>query len=206
MKEKILAAIKAKFPKVNLSKQRLDELSAKIEAKCDQDETKIDVVIDEFNGFVSFEDIAKQDDQIRDLKSKVKPPAPPKTDPPTPTPPTEPADDDPMKKLLSAIENLTSKVTTLEGEKAASSRQSKLKEKLPDVPETYWAEWVKPASDEEIDPFVEKVKTSWGAISKGMTEESLAAMLKPGAGGGTVVSEKVPTEIKAYVEKNKQQQ
>ncbi|WP_018629195.1 hypothetical protein [Niabella aurantiaca] len=84
MKEKIVAAIKAKFPALNLRKTRLDAIAAKLEARV-KDETEIDAAVTDFDSLFPFADIAKQDDKIAELENKLK--APPKADPaPTPTP------------------------------------------------------------------------------------------------------------------------
>src|SRR5689334_13222586 len=140
MKEKILAAIKAKFPKVNLSKKRLDAIAAKIEAKVIDDETKIDASIDEFNDYNPLVDLAKQDDKIRDLESKVKPPAPAPKDPKEPPAPVELPDDTPAwaKGLIDSNKTLLEKVTQLEGEKQQSSIKTKIGEKLKEIPANYW--------------------------------------------------------------------
>lgn len=71
--EVIKARIKAKFPNVNLSNERLDALADKLKNKPadDADADAVDVVISDFNEILSFEQIAKDDDKARNLKAKL---------------------------------------------------------------------------------------------------------------------------------------
>lgn len=73
-KSKVVARIKALFPKANLSQKRLDELSDKLSKKPadDADDAAIDEVINDFNEILSIEDIAKGDDRTRTLESEKK--------------------------------------------------------------------------------------------------------------------------------------
>lgn len=69
--KKIKARLKALFPKANLSKKRLDEISARLAKKPadDADEETIDAVITDANDAFPFEDIAKTDDRMRTLEA-----------------------------------------------------------------------------------------------------------------------------------------
>lgn len=71
--ELIKARLKVKYPKANLSNDRIDEISARLCVLLEDnaDETAIDAVLDQANAIMSFEDIAKNDDTIRTLKAKV---------------------------------------------------------------------------------------------------------------------------------------
>lgn len=90
--KRIKERLKAKYPKANLSNKRLDELSARLAKKPedDADDAAIDSVLEQANDFMSFEDIAKEDDRIRTLEAKAnakddgKPNDDGKQDPPTP--------------------------------------------------------------------------------------------------------------------------
>ena len=88
---KVIARLKALFPKANLSQKRLDALADKLASKPadDADDTAIDVVINDFNDILSIEEIAREDDRVRTLEAKSKEPnpaAPPAPAPANPTP------------------------------------------------------------------------------------------------------------------------
>ncbi|NQY30349.1 MAG: hypothetical protein HRT69_12860 [Flavobacteriaceae bacterium] len=76
--QKIKDRLKAKFPKANLSTKRLDALADRLSKKPadDADDAAIDVVLDNANDFMPFEDIAKDDDRTRTLEAKAKDPVP----------------------------------------------------------------------------------------------------------------------------------
>lgn len=73
-KVKVIARLKALFPKANLSQQRLDAIADKLAKKPadDADDTAIDAVINDFNDVLSIEDIAKGDDRTRTLEADKK--------------------------------------------------------------------------------------------------------------------------------------
>jgi len=73
-KVKVIARLKALFPKANLSQQRLDAIADKLAKKPadDADDTAIDAVINDFNDVLSIEDIAKGDDRTRTLEAEKK--------------------------------------------------------------------------------------------------------------------------------------
>lgn len=73
-KLKVIARLKALFPKANLSQKRLDALADKLAKKPadDADDVAIDAVINDFNEILSIEDIAREDDRTRTLESEKK--------------------------------------------------------------------------------------------------------------------------------------
>ncbi|MGG5506704.1 MULTISPECIES: hypothetical protein [unclassified Myroides] len=79
--EKIKERLKVLFPKANLSQKRLDEISARLAKKPEDDaeDDAIDQVINDANDLMDFAAIAKEDDRIRTLEAKSK--APETTDP-----------------------------------------------------------------------------------------------------------------------------
>ena len=79
-KLKVIARLKALFPKANLSQKRLDALADKLAIKPadDADDAAIDAVIKDFDSILSIEDIAREDDRLRTLEAKQK------ENPPTP--------------------------------------------------------------------------------------------------------------------------
>lgn len=191
MKEKIIAAIKAKFPAVNLSKARLDAFAAKIEAKT-TDENEIDAKVDELNEWVSFADIAKQDDaqrnittQLKQLQQQQQPPKKKegeKTDPPA----NGGDENDPNNKIVELLTQLTQKVSNLEKEKLQTTVQSKATELLKDVPASYWNKRQLPEDAEKLQEFVDEVTTDWDAFQKDLTDQGLGTISgKPGGGTGS---------------------
>ena len=189
MKEKILAAIKAKFPAVNLSKKRLDEISAKIEAKVGTDESQIDAQIDAFNDFNPLSEIAKTDDRIRDLEAKSKKAAPPQTnnDKPENQDKPEAPDDTPewvKKTLVPQLQTLQQTVAQLQAEKTQASIVDQIKnhEKMKDVPGVFWNKRKLPKKAEDVDAFITEVTTDFGVFEKQQTAAGLSSMPAPRSG------------------------
>lgn len=184
MKEKVIAAIKAKFPTINLSSQRLDAIAAKIAQKIGEDETLIDAKIDDFNDLNPFADIAKQDDQIRNLQTQLKKSEKKDTDPPAP--PSPPSDETPewAKGFATTLQTMADKITTLEGEKVQERVKTSLSAKLKDVPQSYWGKRPLP-QESEVEKFIEDVKTDYNSFVQEMTEKGLSVLPTPGSGGKT---------------------
>lgn len=203
MKEKILAAIKVKFPAINLSKKRLDQIAAKIESKVIDDETKIDTALDQYNDFNPLADIAKQDDAHRTLEAKLKTAAqnPPKEK-------DEPAEtlidaDAPAwaKTLLESNKKLTESVQKLEGEKRQTTMKENIAGKLKDIPASYWNKRALPDSEEKLEDFITEVKSDYKTFAQELTDKGLAQIPLPGGGAPPVKKEAVSPEIKAFAEK-----
>lgn len=201
-KDKILAAIKAKFPHVNLSKKRLEAIAAKIEAKVIDDETKIDAALDVFNEYNPLVEMAKQDDTLRDLNSKVKA-APAKKDEPAKVEPVVVDDDTPAwaKALIDQNKTLAADLAVIKGEKALSSIKAKATEKLKDVPTSYWGKRALPEKEEDLEAFVTEVQTDYTGFTKELTEKGLSIVGAPRTSAGPAVagSKEVSPEIKGFV-------
>lgn len=184
MKEKIIAAIKAKFPAVNLSKKSLDAIAARIEPKVTE-ESQIDAQIDAFNDFNPIADIAKTDDTIADLRGKLKKAA-------TPTekiePPIEPeaTDDTPayVKTLMEGIKALTAEVSTLKSEKVQDTYASKAKADLKDVNPLIWKGRPIPQEEEAYTAFIAEVKADQAALDQQLTDKGLSHLVAARGGVG----------------------
>lgn len=203
MKEKILAAIKAKFPAINLSKKRLEQIAAKIETKVIDDETKIDAALDQYNDFNPLADIAKADDAQRNLEAKLKAAAQQKPEKVDPLP--DPIDADTpawAKTLLESNKQLAESVQKLEGEKKQSSMMKSIGEKLKEVPATYWNKRSIPQKDEDVEAFITEVQNDYKSFSQELAEKGLAHLPIPPGGAPPVKKEAVSPEIKAYAEKH----
>jgi hypothetical protein len=203
MKEKIIAAIKAKYPAINLSKKRLDAIAAKIETKVIDDETKIDAALETYNDFNPLADIAKQDDAIRNYEAKLKNQQPPKKEEEKKED-SELPDDTPSwaKSLIESNKTLSEKLAAIEGEKKVSTIKSTIASKLKEVPATYWEDWAIPDKDEDVEGFIEKVNTKYTAFTKDLTDKGIAVVPMPGSGGNLNKPGAVSADIKEYVQKN----
>jgi hypothetical protein len=170
---KIKERLKAKFPGVNLSKQRQDAIAEKLAPKLEED--GIDAKLDELNELLPFADIAKQDDKIRTLEAKNKEP---KKDPVI-TASDDDVDDDAadedraksrtpkyVKELLESVKTLTSEVSSLKSQKQQETIKEKLSkhDKLKDIKPSFWNKRQLPAKDEDIDSFAEEVATDHAAF------------------------------------------
>lgn len=211
MKEKILAAIKAKFSTAKLSAKRLDALAATIEAKVGTDETLIDTTLDALNEIYPLADIAK-DDHIRStLEGKLKATQTKKQDDSTDSAAsttTDIPDDTPTwaKALIESNKTLSSKLAAIESEKNQSTMKQKATTLLKDIPASYWNRWQLPEKDEDLETFVEGVKTDYTAFTKDLTDKGIAVIPQPASGGTTTPKpEEVSTDMKQYLESKKAQ-
>lgn len=73
-KSRLVSRFRIKFPKVNLSNERLNEIADRLSKKPadDADDAAIDLVLDEANELLSFEDIAKSDDRLKNAEALAK--------------------------------------------------------------------------------------------------------------------------------------
>lgn len=145
MKEKIIAAIKAKWPAVNLRKKRIDDISARLEAKI-ADENEIDAKLDELDAIFPFADIAKQDDAFAEAERKAKQ-VPPKNE--TPAPPKKEETETPKEdEAPSWAKALMDKVDRLEKNKTSEDLLTQYRAKANEIKdETMKAEKIKAFED-----------------------------------------------------------
>ena len=194
-KLKVIARLKALFPKANLSQKRLDALADKLAIKPadDADDAAIDAVINDFNSVLSIEDIAREDDRVRTLESKANPnppaPAPKPTDPPTPpTPPTDvpawaQALLDSNKKLEGELEAIkTGKV--IETKKQTASELFGKSEILKGIPETIRKNWENRIDVNSETPFEEQIQALETEYSELVQVNANSNKYAPPAGGG----------------------
>lgn len=213
-KSKVIARLKALFPKANLSQQRLDAIADKLAKKPadDADDTAIDAVINDFNDVLSIEDIAKGDDRTRTLeadKKKAEELAATKKPEPSKDDETEVSkidDDAPAwaKALLKSNEKLTA---DLESIKTGNIKQSKLEQakslleksevfkKLNDDSKGFMLKNIELESD---TPFEEQITGLEGVFEKLVQSTADTNQYAPGAGQGrltTVLDEKIVGDI-----------
>jgi len=177
MKEKLIAAIKAKHPALNLRTKRLDDLSAKLEAKI-KDESEIETILETYSDYII--DMAKADDRVYAAEAKLKAlKTPPKEEEKIETG----ADAPPVDDTPAWAKTLMTEIKQLKADKAQTTIQSQLKEKLKDAnPLVNWADWKQPETDEEVTPFIEKVTAKSKELDKTLTEKRLAALAAPKQG------------------------
>ncbi|MCC9066290.1 hypothetical protein [Flavobacterium piscisymbiosum] len=180
--EQIKARLKIKFPKANLSTKRIDALAAKLCLKPadDADDEAIDAVLETANDFMSFEEIAREDDRIRTLEANQKPkpeptPTPtPTTDPDPNNPTPKPADDAPAwaKKIQEDLEALKSEKIIGSKTQTAQSLLDKseiLKGLKPDIK----ANWLKRIDLDSETPFEDQVtalETEYTELVQGVAD------------------------------------
>jgi hypothetical protein len=212
MKEKIIAAFKAKYPGINLSKARLAAIAAKIEAKVIDDETKVDAALAAMDDAYAFADIAKDDDKIRTLEAKVKPPkadetpaeklAREKAEAASKEPKLPDDVPDYIKAIIEQNKAIAAQLQAIQGEKVATTYKTKATELLKDVPVSYWGKRAIPDNDEALQAFVTEVTADYTAFKQEMTDAGLNILSAPRAGGAGGAGDKaVSPEIKAFVEK-----
>lgn len=180
MKLKIIAIFKTMFPTLNLSNKRLDLIASRIEAKIDSDETKINDELKTMDEYLSFSEIAKEDDRIRTLEARNKELLTGK--PPTDTTPKadddQNANDDPttvlLKKILKQNEELQVKITNIEQKETLGTIRGSLKtNSLKDIPESFWGKRIIPTKEEEVQAFVDEVTSDYTAFKQEHADKGL---------------------------------
>lgn len=197
---RVLGRLKALFPKANLSKQRLDVITAKLAKKPedDADDAAIDEVLQDYNdnGAMTFEEIAKADDKIRTLEASkpVEQGKPAKTV----TDPDEPA------WFTKYKEEQEAKIANLEAARTKETIQARFEkdERVKGIPDFIKKGYV-PSSDEDFEtkvtelveayrPFAEKNKLEgFGADTPAASTDSTESKGK--------VKQMTPEEAKAVV-------
>lgn len=193
-KTKVIARLKALFPKANLSQKRLDALADKLANKPadDADDAAIDAVINGFNDILSIEEIAKEDDRIRTLESKSKETLdPPKNDPPKTDPPKADVPEwaqallDSNKKLEGELEAIKSG-KVVETKKATASELFAQSEVLKRIPESVRANWVNRIDVNSETSFEDQIlglETEYSELVQGSADNNKYA--GPAGGGST---------------------
>lgn len=208
MKDKIIARIKAKFPDVNLSAKRMDAIADKLSSKV-TDENEIDAQIDVYDEYNPISEIAKTDDTVRDLKGKLKN-APKPHETTNQSSSTTTTNDEPVDETKKLLTELLNKVNSLEKEKTQSTMQAKIAahEKLKGISPVFYKGRALPEKEDELEAFVDGIKTDFDAFKQESNNEVLINGTKPV--GGTQNPSKVSTmfsqvmaEKKAQAEQNK---
>lgn len=198
MRDKIKARLKEKFPGVNLSSKRLDDISDKLSKKITE-ESEIDAKLDEINELMPLAEIARQDDRLRTLesKSKDKQPTPANTDSNS----NQDADDMPgwFKKH---VEETNKKLAEIEARNLQGSMQSRLAKDLKDIPAKFYSRAALPDKEDDYAAFVEGVKTDYQSFIDEQVEKGLMSAAKPAnaSGGASATDKQVDEDIKAWAQ------
>lgn len=194
-KLKVIARLKALFPKANLSQKRLDALADKLAIKPadDADDAAIDVVINDFNSVLSIDDISREDDRVRTLEAKAPQPAPNPTPNPSPEPTPPKGDEVPSwaqalldsnKKLEGELEAIkTGKV--IETKRATASDLFAKSETLKGIPESIRPNWINRIdvnSETSFENQIQALESEYSELVQGTANSNQYA---PPAGGGS---------------------
>ncbi|WP_353159385.1 hypothetical protein [Myroides odoratus] len=172
--EKIKERLKVLFPKANLSQKRLDDISARLAKKPEDDaeDDAVDQVINDANDLMDFVAIAKEDDRIRTLEAKSK--APETTDPKKEEKKEEQIDDDApawAKAMMSELEALK------KGE-VAKSKQSTVadlfakSEVLKGLPEAQKQSWMNRVNleSEDLSAEIASLETEYTELKQSVVD------------------------------------
>lgn len=195
--EKVKVRIRAMFPKTNLTTKRLDEISAKLGAKIEDnaDEAAIDAAVTDFNenSILTIEEIAKNDDRIASLTKKAVEPPKPKTEPKSEE---DKKDEDPLSLVLSELKATRAEIANLKAENQQKSIEERFKadERLKNVPAAMLKGRI-PKDEDSFEDSVTELVSDWQEISGHTKTEATKAKIgafretKPVAGGGGAAGE-----------------
>jgi hypothetical protein len=209
--EVIKARLKVLFPKANLSQKRLDAIAAKLAPMPadDADDAAVDAVVNQANDFNSFDEIAREDDRVRTLEEKAKPPTPPTPPGPTdpPTPPAPPADaPEWVKAMMETNKALLEKVTAIEtGNVLQSKKQtaSQLFEKsdvlkgLKEDLKPRWINRIDVNSETSIEDQVKELETEYSELVQVSADSN---QYGGPAGGGSTATKPDDAVVNSIVE------
>lgn len=187
-KDKVIGRFKSLFGTIGLSNTRLDEISAKLGAKLNDDasDEDIDARLNELNEIYPFSEIKKNDD--RTLNDKKNPNRNPQ---PKPEPKAEPQpkdDDDPLAQILGVVKNLQTEITTLKSERTAQTISERFKaddriKSLKGVQDHMFKGRV-PQTEEEYETAVEEFVQDWKPfLEKNIIQDQKDVTPPSGAGG-----------------------
>ena len=191
--EQIKARLRILFPKANLSQKRIDAIAAKLCLKPadDADDIAIDEVLNGANDFMSFEDIAKDDDRVRTLEANQKAPQTPAeievarveaerlknlNNPPAPddAPAWAKALIDSNKKLADDLEIIKSG-KMIESKRATASElfaKSEVLKNMPDSVRKNWENRIDVNSETSFEDQILGLETEYGELVQGSADTS----------------------------------
>lgn len=206
MKDKIIARYKAKFPDVNLSQKRLDEIADRLAPKI-TDESEIDAKLDEMNEWNPFTDIQKTDDKIRDLSGKLRDTKKGKDDQSSAQQSTQQQDGQQQgDDTATLLKTVLSELQSLKADKLQTSIDSAIAnhEKIKDkIDPSFYEDYVKPATLEEVNAFADKVAGKHATLIQSVADQGLSTAVKPPVVKTGEGKEKITPMMQSYLERNK---
>lgn len=209
MREKIVEALKAKFPK--LSQSRIDSYADKLATKITE-EKDIDARIDDLNDVVDFDAIIKLDAKVAKLeleKKEAKKKTPPKEkDEEDETDEEEETEVKPkkaktpayMKELMDTVKNLATDVSSMKAEKSQTTIKQQATEQLKDIPAVFWSKRSMPDKVDDLEAFVTDVKADYATLEKQETDKGFSLMSKPKSGDGDASKKPSEKEVDAILD------
>lgn len=175
-KSKVIARIKALFPKTNLTASRLNAIADKLKEKPedDADDAAIDEVINDFNenSIMTIDEIAKNDDRIRSLAKKAVEPEkkPAKAEPKDDT--SDDKSDDPMTLMLNELKSLRSEISEIKtkGEQKSIEDRFKSDKRLEGIPASMLKGRI-PKDEDSFEESIEELVSDWAEISGTVARE-----------------------------------
>ena len=168
MKDKVLARLKALFPGVNLSKTRKDKIADYVVSKITE-EDEIDDKLNDYNDFMSFADIAKNDDRQREAdnkKAKDEADAKAKADAEAAGKGAEDNQDDMPAWAKPLMTKITSLESQLAGEKGKSTiNDLKAAAKAKGIPEAFAAKY-QIGDDYDQETALAALETEWTELKQ----------------------------------------
>jgi len=209
MREKILAQLITKY--AGVSKTALGLIADKLSKKVTE-ESGIDQAITDFDNAIPITEFAadlqrEADRRVGEAKKEWEKKNPPKpSDPPKQDDPPKPTGDE----MPAWAKVLHDQINTLTKEKVQGTMKSKATELLKEVPASYWGKRALPEKEDELQVFVDEVKTDYTAFKQEQIDAGLMVATPPAGGGSgdgakiTPAAEKaIDAEIKEWAEKSK---
>lgn len=210
MKDKIIAALKNKYPNLGLSAKVLDGVASIIEATT-TDETLETVVNGVEPLLKSFQ--AEADTRVASAiaKAKLEGVKPPKTTDPNTQQGPNPTDDTPewVKALQGTIQGMASEIQTLKGNKVLGDRKAILEDKLKDAAPAFKSKILKDfarmnfENDDTFNEYLTETEADLGVFTQEIANQGLSGIGKPAIPTQAPTSAAVDSDIKAWAEKDK---
>lgn len=214
--KRIKERLKAKFPKVNLSKKRIDEISARLAKKPDDDadDTAIDEVIQDANDFMPFEDIAREDDRVRNLEKKANQKQDPNPsdgeDPKKPSETNDDEDDDVpkwAKSLMDSNKKLSTELQEIKKGKVIETKTKSARElfeenetfkSLKDKNKDFFFRQINVESETPVEEQIESLESEYKDLVQTQKDNGSYAGTPPAS--GTDVDKPSDEEVDSVVE------
>lgn len=162
-KSRVVGRFKAKFGTIGLSTKRLDEVSAKLSARLNDDasDEDIDGKLDELNEVYPFSEIKRNDDRLlNEINNPNKAPKPADA-----APAPSGGDDDPVTQLLNVVKSLQGEISAIKEASQSQSIQERFRKDeriaaLKGIPDHAFSGRI-PKTEDEYESSVESFVNDW---------------------------------------------